>query len=529
MTAVAIQPLAPGLGDDDITGHLGDPIKMLPTPVMAVLAVPATVIILLTVFGNLLVLCFKAKVGRTNTTLLVWNLGLTDFLVGIFVLPLGAFHLIYRKWIFGRALCRLWVAADVTFCTCSVVTICVISVDRYLAVTRPLRYKSVVTKCKVILVMITIWTFSSSVLLTTVRWDNVSMGEGDNCFAGNEIRYLAHSVVFAFFLPASVTLTLYWRIYKLARNRQKALDKGFLMILGQNMNFLTNTLSQQTTLRVHFGKKNGMVEHQRRVLRTHERIAKTLGVVSCSFLFCWLPFFILYLFNFKCANCIPGMAIDLASWLGYCNSMLNPIIYSFTVKEFKRSAQRFVLPLWKALYSIVPFCLPVPPESVRSRMSRTGGKMAKEKTNSNNNKNGKLLAFELKTNVSGVLRSKISQKRRLTEPAVYSVGKRVELVNPCEEPIIEEDEDAIHELSEAGWNSSCHSPWKNSTTSRTPKTSTCCRPPLPLVLERESFSNGSLPSNGHARCSNGSARGDEGSTSPLLSVMVICDTPEADV
>ncbi|PIO54874.1 hypothetical protein TELCIR_23751, partial [Teladorsagia circumcincta] len=53
------------------------------------------------------------------------------------------------------------------------VTICVISVDRYLAVTRPLRYKSLVTKTKSI------------------------------CFAGNEIRYLAHSVVFAFFLPAS--------------------------------------------------------------------------------------------------------------------------------------------------------------------------------------------------------------------------------------------------------------------------------------------------------------------------------------
>jgi hypothetical protein len=33
--------------------------------------------------------------------------------------------------------------------------------------------------------------------------------------------FQAHSVVFAFFLPASVTLTLYWRIYRLARNRQR--------------------------------------------------------------------------------------------------------------------------------------------------------------------------------------------------------------------------------------------------------------------------------------------------------------------
>jgi hypothetical protein len=108
----------------------------LPTIAIIGLSVPAFIIILLTVFGNLLVLFFKARVGRTNTTLLVWNLGLTDFLVGLFVLPFGAIYLIQRKWIFGRLLCRIWViiflyfrlnsyffqvGADVTFCTCSVV------------------------------------------------------------------------------------------------------------------------------------------------------------------------------------------------------------------------------------------------------------------------------------------------------------------------------------------------------------------------------------------------------------------------
>uniref|UniRef100_A0A914HFD2 G-protein coupled receptors family 1 profile domain-containing protein n=1 Tax=Globodera rostochiensis TaxID=31243 RepID=A0A914HFD2_GLORO len=338
--------------------------QQLPLPVVLVLSVPAILIILLTVFGNLLVLFFKARVGRTNTTLLVWNLGLTDFMVGVLVLPMGASYLLNRRWVFGQMLCRIWVGADVTFCTCSVVTICIISVDRYLAVTRPLRYKSVVTKLKVITVIILIWTFSLGILLATVRWEShQKTTENKTCYVGDEIRYLAHSVVFAFFLPASVTLTLYWRIYSLARNRQRALDRGFLMILGHNMNFLTNTLSQTTALRVHIGKNNGMVEHQRRVLRTHERIAKTLGVVSCSFLFCWLPFFTLYLLNHQCENCVPPLVLDIASWLGYCNSMLNPIIYSFTVKEFKRSAFRALVPIWRWVHGWCPKIVRKPPDA----------------------------------------------------------------------------------------------------------------------------------------------------------------------
>ncbi|KAL7074585.1 hypothetical protein ACQ4LE_006252, partial [Meloidogyne hapla] len=341
--------------------------KALPTFLIFLLTIPSLLIISLTVFGNLLVLLFKARVGRKNTTLLVWNLGLTDFLVGLFVLPVGAIYLTQRKWIFGRLMCRIWVGADVTFCTCSVVTICVISVDRYFAVTKPLRYKSLVTTFKIVVVIVCIWIFSFGVLLCTVRWDLEWSQNSDTCFAGHEIRYLAHSVVFAFFLPASVTLTLYWRIYRLARNRQKALDRGFLMILGHNMNFLTNTLSQTTALRVHVGKNKGMVEQQRRVLRTHERIAKTLGVISCSFLFCWLPFFTLYLLNYKCSGCFPSLIIDIASWLGYCNSMLNPIIYSFTVREFKRSALCAILPLWKGIYQICPkrICKPPDPHSAQ--------------------------------------------------------------------------------------------------------------------------------------------------------------------
>ncbi|TKR94259.1 hypothetical protein L596_008570 [Steinernema carpocapsae] len=309
-----------------------------------------------------------------------------------------------------------------------------------MAVTRPLRYKTVVTKAKVISVIVIIWVFSCSILLTTVRWDQPNCVDKNICFAGNEIRHLAHSVVFAFFLPASVTLTLYWRIYRLARNRQKALDRGFLMILNQNMNFLTNTLSQHNNaLRVHFGKSTGMVEHQRRILRTHERIAKTLGVVSCSFLICWLPFFLLYLTNFQCQGCIWSLLIDISSWLGYCNSMINPIIYSFTVKEFKRSALRMVLPAWRVFYRFFPICVAAPPEHVTSRMSRTAHK----------GKGGRPRSFE--NHKKQNLVSKLSHRRRLTEPAVFTLNamnkfeQKQQIIE--EEVEVEEDDTATRHFT----------------------------------------------------------------------------------
>ncbi|KAK5966481.1 SERotonin/octopamine receptor family [Trichostrongylus colubriformis] len=476
----------------------------LPTSLIIVCCIPMAIIILLTVFGNLLVLFFKARVGRTNTTLLVWNLGLTDFLVGIIVLPLGAFHLAYRKWIFGRFLCRVWVAADVTFCTCSVVTICVISVDRYLAVTRPLRYKSLVTKTKVIIVMITIWVFSSSILLTTVRWEQPPCYDDSICFAGNEIRYLAHSVVFAFFLPASVTLTLYWRIYKLARNRQRALDRGFLMVLGHNMNFLSNTISQQSsnTLRVHFGKNCGMVEHQRRVLRTHERIAKTLGVVSCSFLFCWLPFFSLYLTNYKCQGCISPIAIDLASWLGYCNSMLNPIIYSFTVKEFKKSALRLIAPAWRFAHICLPKILPAPPDHIMQRMSRTHRRVRnKTRHRSFDTSDEKNSKFNY---------AKCGHKRRQTEPAVFGLQKKI--CDATAAPIIdEEDEDAQPDYSESNGFTTF-----NETSRRLSDHPPFLTPSSAMLPIIEMDSSNVLASNGECKSDNSACR-----------IKVFCDTTEA--
>lgn len=96
--------------------------------------------------------------------------------------------------------------------------------------------------------------------------------------------------------------------------------------------------------------------------------------------------------------------------------MLNPIIYSFTVKEFKRSALRLVVPAWQFAHRCLPRIFPAPPDRIMQRMSRHGHR-ARNKTRHR--------SYELDGKKAGHMNGKACHKRRQTEPAVYGLQKKV--------------------------------------------------------------------------------------------------------
>lgn len=59
--------------------------------------------------------------------------------------------------------------------------------------------------------------------------------------------------------------------------------------------------------------------------------------------------------------------------------MLNPIIYSFTVKEFKRTTIRMVVPLWRTLNRCMPRLIPAPSEHITSKFSRSNARAGRSK------------------------------------------------------------------------------------------------------------------------------------------------------
>ena len=76
-------------------------------------------------------------------------------------------------------------------------------------------------------------------------------------------------------------------------------------------------------------------------MKKEAKTAKTLAVVVGCFTVCWLPFSVLYVLGLVMK--VNEMAMLLATWLGYLNSVVNPFIYAFYNRDFLTSFKRLTI------------------------------------------------------------------------------------------------------------------------------------------------------------------------------------------
>lgn len=85
--------------------------------------------------------------------------------------------------------------------------------------------------------------------------------------------------------------------------------------------------------------------HRDKLEQKRERkAARTLAIITSAFIICWLPFFILALIGpfIRDKVHIPPLVDSILLWLGYVNSLLNPIIYTIFSPEFRSAFQKIL-------------------------------------------------------------------------------------------------------------------------------------------------------------------------------------------
>ncbi|CAL8333715.1 unnamed protein product [Lota lota] len=74
-----------------------------------------------------------------------------------------------------------------------------------------------------------------------------------------------------------------------------------------------------------------------------KRFTFVLAVVIGVFVVCWFPFFFTYTLTALCDSCwVPCTLFKFFFWFGYCNSALNPIIYTIFNNDFRRSFKKIL-------------------------------------------------------------------------------------------------------------------------------------------------------------------------------------------
>uniref|UniRef100_A0A3Q4BPW6 G-protein coupled receptors family 1 profile domain-containing protein n=1 Tax=Mola mola TaxID=94237 RepID=A0A3Q4BPW6_MOLML len=318
--------------------------------------------ILFAIVGNILVILAVVcnRHLRIPTNYFIINLAIADLLLGTTVLPVSATLEVLDYWVFGRIFCDIWAAVDVLCCTASIMSLCVISIDRYIGVRYPLQYPMIVTEKRALLAMLGVWILAIVISIgPLLGWKQPPSQDDTVCLITEEPFYALFSSLGSFYIPLAVILAMYFRVYIVAKRTTKNLEAGVMKERQENSNELTLRIhcrNQQIQEMCPTSKAGGGGASAGRSTLTvkllkfsrEKKAAKTLGVVVGMFILCWLPFFLaLPIGSLNSSLRPPATFFKVIFWLGYFNSCLNPIIYPCYSREFKQAFIRILRCRWK--------------------------------------------------------------------------------------------------------------------------------------------------------------------------------------
>ncbi|XP_059212949.1 trace amine-associated receptor 1-like [Centropristis striata] len=240
--------------------------------------------------GNLLVIVsiIYFKQLHTPTNYLILSLAVADLLVGVVVLP---FSIILT-------VTSCWYLEDLLY--------------RYYAVCQPLSYRTKMNVHVIVVMILLSWTVSALLGIgITIR--GLNEGQSNRCVIFQHTSSAIMGIVFAFYIPAIIMFSIYLKIFIVARRQARSI--------------------QNTTCQSRSGAA---------VSKSERKATKTLAVVMGVFLICCTPFVLCITFYSLSNYTIPVPLIETFKWLGWPNSMLNPLVYGFFYRWFRLSFRMII-------------------------------------------------------------------------------------------------------------------------------------------------------------------------------------------
>uniref|UniRef100_A0A8C7XYV3 5-hydroxytryptamine receptor 2B n=1 Tax=Oryzias sinensis TaxID=183150 RepID=A0A8C7XYV3_9TELE len=120
-------------------------------------------VIIPTIGGNILVILAVSLERKLQnaTNYFLMSLAVADLLVGLLVMPIALVTVLYNSgWPLPDFLCPIWLFLDVLFSTASIMHLCAISLDRYIAIKKPIQHSQYKSRAKAIVKIALVWLIS---------------------------------------------------------------------------------------------------------------------------------------------------------------------------------------------------------------------------------------------------------------------------------------------------------------------------------------------------------------------------------
>ncbi|XP_028837708.1 cholecystokinin receptor-like [Denticeps clupeoides] len=332
-----------------------------------------TLIFLLSVFGNLLIIVVLVvnKRMRTVTNSFLLSLAVSDLMMAVFCMPFTLIPNLLEDFIFGSAMCKIvtyFMGISVSISTFSLVAI---AIERYSAICNPLKSRAWQTRSHAYKVIAATWVLSVTIMIPypvfsqLVSFNKASNSTGHMCRVDWPKGHMEQTwyillLFVLFFIPGVVMIIAYGLISReLYRGIQFELEqKKEASGVKNDVNGMVSSGSDENDgCYIQVPKKNQSVElsalttsanvdrprsnTSEAKLMAKKRVIRMLMVIVAMFFICWMPLYSVNTwkaFDLRSAHrALSGAPISFIHLLSYTSACVNPIIYCFMNKRFRKA------------------------------------------------------------------------------------------------------------------------------------------------------------------------------------------------